>query len=108
MTYATGGKPTGLIDAERRAAVFTLRTYHPIDDARIEPFNGGFALVDRSRPPGLPKGAISVPHALVTGWSLYSKPRRSRSSHRVYGLGYASRKRRNLLACEVDILAEEL
>nr|UMO80310.1 BTB incomplete domain containing protein [Pandoravirus aubagnensis] len=108
MADATGGKPVGLIDVERRAAVFALRTYHPVDDARIESFNGGFALDDCARRPGLPKGAISVPHALVMGCSLYSKPRRSRSSHCVYGLGYANRKRRDLLACEVDILVEEL
>lgn len=107
MSNATG-EPMGLVDVERRAAVFALRTYHPVDGACTEPFNGPPTLEDCARRPGLPKGAISVPHALVGGWSLYSNPRRSRSSHCIYDLGYANRKRRDLLACEIDILVEEL
>lgn len=99
------GEPHGPIHVEPRAARFTARTYCPVDGMRVKIFDTLFALCERDR---LPRGAVSVPHALTRGWLPHSKLRRSCSSHCIYDVRHENSKRHDLLACEVDILVEEL
>ncbi|AVK76501.1 BTB incomplete domain containing protein [Pandoravirus neocaledonia] len=105
---ASDGEPRGLIHAEPRAARFSARTYCPVDGMRTETFNMACEQFRCGQQRKMPRGAVQVPHVLTKGWASYSKLRRLCSSHYIYDVRHEGSKRHDLLACEIDILVQEL
>ncbi|WBR14959.1 Btb/poz domain-containing protein [Pandoravirus kuranda] len=105
---ASDGEPRGLIHAEPRAARFSARTYCPVDGMRTETFNMACEQFRCGQQRKMPRGAVQVPHVLTKGWASYSKLRRLCSSHYIHDVRHEGSKRHDLLACEIDILVQEL
>lgn len=115
-------RPDGFVESEPRAAKYRVCTYHPVSGIRTDKVQTSVSTMRadgrsrreqgekyralRGREP--PPGAILVPHCLCPPMGPKPGGARVGASHYLCEYAHQPEVSRDLLACEVEILVEEL